>query len=331
MITLLSILILNYFLYFFNEKFAQSLNLYDNPDTFRKFHKNKVPLTGGIIILSNTLLALIWTLINNLNFENFSIFETNFDLVLFVISVLIFFLVGFIDDKYNVSANRRFLFILIILIPIVILSDDLIIKKIDFSFTEFSFSLPYHVSVFWTILCFMLYINAVNMFDGINYQVGFYSISLSLFFLLNNYYILFFSFILIGLINFIILNHKFRSFLGDGGSYLLAFIFGYFFIKIYNQTDYIKVDHIVLFMIIPGIDLIRLFVLRISKKQNPFKPDRNHLHHILFKKLNLINTNIIIQSLIIIPSLLGFYFGFTYLFLFFQLIIYFCFIFFLDN
>ena len=39
MITLLSVLILNYFLYFFNEKFAQSLNLYDNPDTFRKFHK----------------------------------------------------------------------------------------------------------------------------------------------------------------------------------------------------------------------------------------------------------------------------------------------------
>ena len=68
MITLLSVLILNYFLYFFNEKFAQSLNLYDNPDTFRKFHKNKVPLTGGIIILSNALFALIWTLINQPNF-----------------------------------------------------------------------------------------------------------------------------------------------------------------------------------------------------------------------------------------------------------------------
>ena len=150
MITLLSVLILNYFLYFFNEKFAQSLNLYDNPDTFRKFHKNKVPLTGGIIILSNALFALIWTLINQPNFENLSIFDSNFDLVLFIISVLIFFLVGFIDDKYNVSANRRFLFILLILIPIVILSDDLIIKKIEFSFTEFSFSLPYYV------LCFTL-------------------------------------------------------------------------------------------------------------------------------------------------------------------------------
>ena len=91
MITLLSILILNYFLYLFNEKFAQSLNLFDNPDKFRKFHKNKVPLTGGIIILSNALFALIWTLIDQIYFENFSIFETNFDLIVFFISVLVFF------------------------------------------------------------------------------------------------------------------------------------------------------------------------------------------------------------------------------------------------
>ena len=166
----------------------------------------------------------------------------------------------------------------------------------------------------------------MNMFDGINYQVGLYSIYLSLFFLINNYFILFFLFILFGLITFIILNHRYKSFLGDSGSYVLAFIFGYFFIKIYNQTENIKVDHIFLFMIIPGIDLIRLFLVRISKNQNPFKPDRNHLHHIISKKFDLINTNLIIQSLIIIPSLSGYYFGYTYVFLFLQMIFYFYFI-----
>ena len=108
---------------------------------------------------------------------------------------------------------------------------------------------------------------------------------------------------------FLVLNHKYKSFLGDSGSYVLAFIFSYFFIKIYNQTEHIKVDHIFLFMIIPGIDLIRLFLVRISKKvKNPFKPDRNHLHHIISKKFNLINTNLIIQCIIIIPSLSGYYF-----------------------
>ena len=124
------------------------------------------------------------------------------------------------------------------------------------------------------------------------------------------------------------LNHKYKSFLGDSGTYLLAFIFGYFFIKLYNQTAIIQVDQIVLFMIIPGIDLIRLFTLRVIKGKNPFSPDRNHLHHIIHSKFNLLETNLIIQLLIILPSVLGFYFGFTYIFLLIQIFIYFYFVFF---
>ena len=59
MFAILSILILNLLLYFSNEKIAQFFNLYDNPDTLRKFHKSKVPLTGGIIILFNVMFAMI--------------------------------------------------------------------------------------------------------------------------------------------------------------------------------------------------------------------------------------------------------------------------------
>ena len=51
----------------------------------------------------------------------------------------------------------------------------------------------------------------------------------------------------------------------------------------YNQNFNIDSDHIFLIMIIPGIDLIRLFLTRVSKGYSPFKPDRNHLHHILLK------------------------------------------------
>ena len=144
--------------------------------------------------------------------------------------------------------------------------------------------------------------------------------------MINNYFEVFFISILFGLIIFLFLNHKYKSFLGDSGTYLLAFIFGYFFIKMYNQTTIIKVDQIVLFMIIPGVDLIRLFIIRIIKGKNPFTPDRNHLHHIISDKLSLIKTNLIIQNLIVVPSVLGFYFGFTHIFLLIQISIYFYFV-----
>ncbi len=328
MFLLLSIIILNVLIFVLNKKIAEVLNLYDKPDKLRKLHKHKVPLTGGIIILLNACLALILIFSNNSNFEKSVILENNYDLIVLFVSIIIFFFVGYLDDKYNISANKRFLFISIILLPIIYFSEDLILNQINFSFIGYSITLNYLFAVFWTMLCFLLFINAVNMFDGINYQVGVYSIYLSLFFLINNYYVLFFSIILISLITFIILNHKYKSFLGDSGSYVLAFIFGYFFIKMYNQTENLKVDHVVLFMIIPGIDLIRLFIMRIIKSQNPFTPDRNHLHHILSVKFSLIKTNLIIQTLIIIPSILGFYFGFTYIFLLIQMIAYFYFIFF---
>ena len=325
MFLFLSLIILNILIFIFNRNIAQALNLFDSPDNFRKLHKADVPVTGGIIILLNSILALILVFIDQPYYEKSIIFKNNLDFIVLFFSVLIFFFVGFFDDKYSISANKRFLFISIILFPIIYFSDDMTINRISFSFTDYTFTLPYLISIFWTVLCFLLFINSVNMFDGINYQVGLYSVYLCLFFIINNYFEQFFIFITIGLLTFILLNHNYKSFLGDSGSYLLAFIFGYFFIKIYNQLTTIKVDHIVLFMIIPGMDLIRLFITRIIRGQNPFKPDRNHLHHIISEKFSLIKTNLIIQALIIIPSILGFYFGFTYFFLLIQITLYFYF------
>ena len=34
---------------------------------------------------------------------------------------------------------------------------------------------------------------------------------------------------------------------------------------------------------IPGLDMLRVFILRIKKGKNPFYPDQNHFHHILKK------------------------------------------------
>lgn len=323
------ILILNFLFFKHNYKIAKSLNLFDNPDNFRKIHNVPVPLTGGIIILLNILALLIFLYFSKSYVDNFEIFLNKKDLFIFLASILLFFFIGLFDDKYEISANKKFLIMLLSLIPIIILSGDLIIKEIRVSFLEIEYSLPYYVSIFWTVLCFLLFINALNMFDGINYQVCFFSIYICVFFIINNYFLIFFIFVLISLINFFILNHRNKAFLGDNGSYLLAFIFSYLFVKIYNQEQTLDSDHIFLIMIIPGIDLIRLFIVRISKGNNPFTPDKDHFHHILLKKYNLINVNIIIQSLIIIPSLGGFYFGYTFIFLCVQLLIYFFLIFFL--
>ena len=132
------IIAINILVYIFNRKIALKLNLYDYPDKLRKLHKSKVPLTGGIIILVNILFTLLFIIINNLVNNDLIFFKTNLDLFIFTISTIVFFLVGYCDDKYNISATKRFLFILLILIPIIYFSEDLLINHVRFSFTNIS-------------------------------------------------------------------------------------------------------------------------------------------------------------------------------------------------
>ena len=66
-------------------------------------------------------------------------------------------------------------------------------------------------------------------------------------------------------------------------------------------------------MLIPGMDLLRLFFQRILSGSNPLKGDREHIHHYLLKKYSLINTVLINQFLIWIPFLFFQFSGYFYL------------------
>ena len=68
-------------------------------------------------------------------------------------------------------------------------------------------------------------------------------------------------------------------------------------------------------MMIPGLDLIRLFIIRIVKGKNPFLADSNHIHHLYLKKFSLNTTFLIIQFQIIFPIILFYIFNVNLLFL----------------
>ena len=50
-----------------------------------------------------------------------------------------------------------------------------------------------------------------------------------------------------------------------------------------------------------GIDMVRLVILRLLRKKNPFERDLNHFHHLLLKKISLTNTIIFYLVLSFIP------------------------------
>jgi len=310
------------FLSIFSKKIAKKFNIFDHPDGSRKFHEGKTALTGGIIVFFPTFLFLILDLLNFID-QEFKSFQDIKQHISLILGCSIFFLIGLIDDIKDLSPNIKIFFFVFVITVLIFLDEDINIRIISLSILDYNFSIG-SFSYFWTVICFLLFINALNMFDGINLQVTIYSLISIL------YLILFHSFqnnllIVVGfsLICFSVLNYSSKSFLGNSGSYLLGFVLGYMFIKTYNTENNIYADEIVLLMIIPGLDLIRLFFSRIIKKKHPFTPDRSHIHHYFLEKYSNTNTFIIISLIIWAPFFAAKFTGFIFLLLIFQFILYF--------
>ena len=276
----------------------------DKPDKKRKFHLKATPLAGGIILIINLIIYFLTTSINKEILLNEIFFNDSYELYIFMTSALIIFFIGIFDDKYNLTPNYKFLLLFIIISTTLIFDHNLIISSINFSFYNETIDIT-KFSLFFSLFCFLVFLNAFNMFDGINLQASFYSITLLsfiLFYFTNSYLI---KVLLIYLIFYSYLNLKNKSFLGDGGSLLIAFLISYIFIKLYNVGQIKHVDEIFIFMMLPGLDLIRVFFKRILNHKNPLKPDRTHLHHLLFSKFTYFKSLMIIQLIVIIPIVLS--------------------------
>jgi UDP-GlcNAc:undecaprenyl-phosphate GlcNAc-1-phosphate transferase len=108
------------------------------------------------------------------------------------------------------------------------------------------------------------------------------------------------------------LNFKKNIYLGDSGSLFLGCLIGLNIIFNYNlvitKTNY-PVENIFITLMLPGLDMLRVFITRLTNKKNPFSPDRLHFHHILLSsKIRLKNILIIFFVLIIMPILIGQFF-----------------------
>jgi UDP-GlcNAc:undecaprenyl-phosphate/decaprenyl-phosphate GlcNAc-1-phosphate transferase len=297
-------IIINILLITFYKRITQLINIYDIPDKKRKIHNTITPIYGGVIIIVNLLIFLYFSFFDNSHhFNQSDYFENKYNLLIFFFASFSLFLLGLYDDKKNLTPNIKISIMIAILLIFLNLDDSLLINEIRFSFVENIISLG-KFSYLFTILCFLLLINACNMFDGINLQSSVYFLifttALLSFKTLDPFYI----FIFLSLISIITLNTKGKIFIGDGGILLISFILGYISIKFYNLNYIANSDSIFILMMIPGFDLLRLFFERLSKHKHPFAPDQLHIHHLLLKKYSYIKTQIFLLLIVGFPIFL---------------------------
>lgn len=297
------ILIINIICYLRLETISKYIQLYDYPDGIRKLHNKKTSLAGGVFIFLSIIIYMIFFSYFNVNkFEYFYLFS-NKSILLFFSSFFLIFTLGFLDDKFSISPDKK-LFCLFFIIYLYVLSDNTVsIDKISFSFTDHIIEINKSSEIF-TTLFIVTFIICSNMFDGINGQSSsFFIFTIFVLLAFNQAIFNYFLFILVLILIFFYFNMKGKVFLGDNGIFIISFIIAIFYLKTYNIYGSIKFDQMILISLIPLIDMIRVSILRLFNGMNPMSPDRKHIHHLLKNKFTLIFVTI----LTILPTALYFF------------------------
>ena len=250
-------------------------------------------------MIINIFTYVILDLIFNLQYFDINISKREYFSLLFLI--LSFFLIGSYDDKYQIKPEKKFFLSILVSIIVITINKDMLINNISISFYNHIIYLN-NFKYFFTIFCIIILINSLNFYDGINGQsIIFFIISFSFLAIKSSsptIYILFICHLLF----LLFLNLRNKIFLGDNGIYVLTIILSISLIYEHNvYKSIIFADEIFLLLFLPGLDLLRLTILRLMKGKNPFYGDRNHIHHLLVKNYSLIKSNFILFVLAIIP------------------------------
>jgi UDP-GlcNAc:undecaprenyl-phosphate GlcNAc-1-phosphate transferase len=278
---ILIFIILNLCIYKFKDKIFKYIPIFDFPDDERKRHSSPTLLHGGTIFYINIILLTILLYffpISNLGFSKYNLIS------IFILLSLFYFL-GLADDIFDISPYLKTFFSFFFILFFLNFNPNFIITVFKFDIFQLDISTG-SLGIYLTVLSILLFSNAFNMFDGSNLQISSYILCILLFFIIKINENIIFILFLIPCFFFMLMNFKNFLFMGNSGTLMLSFIFSIIFIHFYNNNIVFNYcEEIFLIMLIPGIDMLRVFIFRIMKNKNPFSADSEHIHHLLSKVL----------------------------------------------
>jgi len=263
---------------------AHSKNLFDEPNK-RSVHRVRIPTLGGLAIFIGFLFTY------SLFVDWFKFIEIPF----IIPALLIIFGIGIKDD-------------ILVTAPMVKLAGQLIAVIIIVGFgglqiTDFHGFFGLYPDPFWgtvlTVVGMVFIINGFNLIDGIDGLAAITGIitmlSFSAWYILNEeMHIPTLAAALVGgLFAFSYYNmfsKRQKIFMGDTGSLLMGFLVAVVAVSFseFNRPDnrinlnctMTSAPAVAMsILIVPIIDTLRVFMLRVAKGKSPFSADKNHIHH----------------------------------------------------
>ena len=265
------------------------IQLVDKPNA-RKFHEGAVPLVGGISIC----ISIVGFLYNHPGILPHT------DLYAFSIITLV--TIGALDDKYDLSFKLR-MGVQAALALIMMQYADIQLGNLGNIFGFGNVIMPDLLGKIVTVFAVLGAINAFNMVDGIDGLLGglasvtFGALGfLFMTYSMPNYAYLCAVFIVV-ILPYILFNlgffgRKRKVFMGDAGSMLIGFTVLVLLIAATHPLagqGVLRPVAALWLIAIPLVDMVAIMFRRVRRGDSPFKPDREHLHHI-FQRIGFNST-----------------------------------------
>jgi len=280
-----------------------SKNLAAQPNN-RSSHEVPIPNLGGIAFY--VVLMISFYFIASSQFFGVETPETLHDsgniIVALIPGLTILFIVGLKDDIIVLAPLSKLLAQLLATVLFVFHYSKTINNLYGFmGIEDINPILAGAIAVFILVAV----INAINLIDGIDGLAASASIIMFsafgvAFYTINHIFLFSVCIVMIGTLLAYLrfnLSSTQKIFMGDTGSMILGFMLGVMAISFLSLDPKdlaqmpIRGENLpivtVAILIIPFFDTLRVFIIRISKNKNPFKPDRSHIHHIIIDKFSI--------------------------------------------
>tara|TARA_R110002012_G_scaffold56765_2_gene145855 strand:- start:24395 stop:25426 length:1032 start_codon:yes stop_codon:yes gene_type:complete len=259
---------------------AVDVGLVDKPNA-RKHHDGQVPLIGGISIFAAVLAASLLWLPNTL------------ELRMYLIASAMMVFIGALDDKYDLKVRIRIVG-QIIIASLMIYGVGGYIANLGDLFGLGDINLG-PAGIIFTYFAIIVVINAYNMVDGIDGLIGSLSLNtftaIAILFLIsgnNNGYLSYPLMLATATLPYLVFNLGFfkkytnKIFMGDAGSMFIG-LSVIWLLSMGTQGENASFRPVTALWIcaVPLMDMLAIVMRRYRKGKSPFKPDRDHLHHIL--------------------------------------------------
>ncbi|MCH5236869.1 MAG: undecaprenyl/decaprenyl-phosphate alpha-N-acetylglucosaminyl 1-phosphate transferase [Muribaculaceae bacterium] len=270
--------------------------LFDEVDE-RKIHKGVVPRLGGIAFFPSILFSFFIVLGFNLKYSGWDVLGMYFNDVIpfffMICAVLLMFLVGIADDLLGVKYKAKF--VIQILSSILVIFSGVYIQDL-YGFLWLH-EIPDWLGWLATVFMVVYVVNAINLIDGIDGLASGLSTVAFVYYSIIFYYAGQYAYSLLAaasagtLLPFFYYNvfgnanHQKKIFMGDTGALTTGMILIFCAIAVLHINeipDFPDYNLVVLGLsplLIPCLDVVRVYIHRVIRHRNPFLPDKSHIHH----------------------------------------------------